>query len=152
MKAKYWYLLLNEWDRLQHEGLTITFLIGSQVYLPAHFPRQTINELLNDMAANQESAIFIRTCMNLNDLIFGIKNEKRKTMPGSFLLDASGHPTSLFVGQFNHEIGKTVAEVTAYFEEKYQNYIDQAQYSKNEGERSYFTPQEAHFIRSCFSY
>ena len=150
MKDRYWYRLLSNWHQQGNDGLTITYLIGSQTFLPVDIKHQTISQLLQDLASNQECNVFIRTCMNLGDLIFGIKNDKKKNMPGVFLLDSNGKETSLFLGKFDSEIGKTIAEVCDYFEERYQPYIDQKRYSLNNRERGHFSAEEVRFIKSCF--
>lgn len=145
---RYWQTLLTEQKKKGKKGFTIPFIIGSQNYLPDNFPRQDVERLIIDIATNSLLTVFLKYCLDTDDLILEIKSPSALgTNP-----DFNKKPqTSLFISNFNNDFGDTIEAIAKNLYNKYQPYVSSKQYSKNGGSRGDFSPAEKDEIQKWFS-
>ncbi|WP_454804241.1 hypothetical protein [Mucilaginibacter phyllosphaerae] len=148
--GKYWRSLLLKWREQGHDGLTIPFIIGSQKYLPRHISRQDIEELFEDIASNNVVEVYLNYCLTINDLILGIRSGQKLKLPvRNVALNgaSSNFYLSTFLDDFEPDVNSVATELTG----RYQGFIDQKEYSRNDNERGDFTLDEMEFIQACFA-
>lgn len=150
MVYEYWYLLLFEWRRKGHVGLTIPFIIGSQKYLPDSHIEQDIEDLINSILNNKDALISIKYCLNTEDLVMEIENNI-EGMPGLFPTINELPQTRLFLKGYSTDLGDSCGLVIKNLRSRYQIHIDAGNYSKNDRERSDFLPDEKTFIKEAFA-
>lgn len=150
MKYKYWQVLLIEWRKRGRNGFTIPFIIGSQQYLEDVLNFQDTEELIVDIANNNDIDVYITYCQDINDLILGVRDESRKNIAGKFLKLSDGTDSSLYLTKIANDLGETIEEVVESLHDKYQCLIDAEEFSINNRERGPFSLTERNFIVECF--
>ncbi len=149
---KYWQKLLIKWrDKEKRDGFTIPYIIGSQKYLRENIEIQDAEDLILDIAREDSTEIYIKYCVSTGDLILGIYDESKASIPGKYLLFKNGKESNLFLTDFSKNLGNNVEEVASELYDRYQKYIDAEQYSKNGGQRGDYEIVESDFIKDCFS-
>lgn len=63
----YWQTLLVEQKGRGKKGFSLPFIIGSQKYLPITYPRQTVEDLILDIATNSTFPVFLKYCWDTGD-------------------------------------------------------------------------------------
>lgn len=148
MKGYYWKQLLMDWRKQGRDGLTIPYIIGSQKYL-GYRHWHTIRELVEDIASNNKTEIYLTYCPTINDLILAIRDETKSRLRlnnVSYL----NQDSQLFISPFLDGIDNNVESVIEFLTERYQIYIDEGGFSLNDGERTDFTADEVIFITTSF--
>lgn len=149
MNEKYWQKLLREWSAQGRDGFSITYIIGSQQYLPEHHSYQDIEELIIDIIETGDETILLRYCFNIGDLILEISDAN--TSNTNYFPTFCGFQQSVFkVSNFMDDLGDTTEELISILSERYQPYIDAGEVSINEGERGNYSPDEKIFIKGCY--
>ncbi|HEY5326097.1 MAG TPA: hypothetical protein VIJ27_03790, partial [Mucilaginibacter sp.] len=146
---KYWQVLLTKWRKQGNDGLTIPFIIGSQKYLPGSGIRQTIDDLIVDIAVSTEFEVYLNYCLTINDLILAVRDDKKLRIPVKNVV-YNNNTSSFFISTFLDDMNNDITSVTAVLCDKYQQYVDTGNYSINDNERGYFTSDEIAFIKLCF--
>ena len=144
----YWQTLLYEQKKIGKKGFTIPYIIGSQKFLPASYPRQNVEELIIDIANNLLFPVFLRYCWDARDLILEIKTSNA---PGTNPDYNSKPQTSLFISKFNYDFGNSIEVIAHNLNKKYQPFVSSNQYSINGGERGNFLHVEREEIQKWFS-
>jgi len=147
---KYWMRLLKEWRTSGRTGLTIPYILGSQKYLPAEHETQSISDLLRDIGENTSTPLFLKYCMDVNDLILQTIIASNTNVIGFYPTYRSLPQTGLFVSEVSRTERTTIEKIIMSLEERYQVYIDRQEYSVNNGQRGDFTLTEKAFIYSCY--
>ncbi len=71
---KYWEALLTNQHKRGRDGLTIPFIIGSQMYLPiVKLEKQNVEDLILDIVSNNSFETCLRYCMGIETLILEIR-------------------------------------------------------------------------------
>lgn len=148
---KYWEKLLSEWRKKGKDGLTIPFIIGSQKLLTTNHHAQNTAELIIDIAQGKEFKIYIKYCLNTNDLILGIYDESKRKYFLENVKFKNNEDSNLYVFKFNNDLGENVETVAENLSEKYSGFIKLEQFSKSERNRGGFEPTEETFIQNCFN-
>jgi hypothetical protein len=148
--TKYWETLLLEWRAQGHDGLTIPFIIGSQKYLLSHHNYQEIEDLLADIATSDGSEIYLTYCMNLNEIILGVRDSSKRAIAGNFPPFEMQNQTKLFLTKSLDNLGNDVESIALALKEKFQSYIDNANFSKDFEEWGDYSGKEKAFIKDCF--
>jgi hypothetical protein len=149
MDRKYWQILLTKWRKQGKDGLTIPFIIGSQKYLPGSIARQTIGDLIVDIAVSSEFEVYLNYCLTINDLILAVRDDKKLRIPVKNVI-YNNNTSNFFISIFLDDMNNDVTSVATGLCDKYQQYIDAENYSINNNERGDFTSEEIAFIKSCF--
>lgn len=145
---RYWQTLLTEQKKKGKKGFTIPYIIGSQNYLPESYPRQDVERLIIDIATNSLLTVFLKYCLDTDDLILEIKSSSALGTNPDFNKKSQ---TSLFISNFNNDFGDTIEAIAKNLYNKYQPYVSSKQYSKNGGSRGDFSPAEKDEIQKWFS-
>lgn len=151
MTKKYWQILLAEWRKLGRDGFTIPFIIGSQKFLADTHEVQDIRALITDIIHNEELVVCIKYCMTTEDIILEILDE-RKRLRGYFPPYMGAIQSKLFLISFIKDLGADCESIISSFIERYQNYIDKGEFSKNDRQRGDYLPEEAIFIKKSFAH
>ncbi|MCE7864276.1 MAG: hypothetical protein DYG99_12120 [Bacteroidetes bacterium CHB5] len=147
--TKYWEQLLVEWRALGRDGLTIPYIIGSQQFLPSTNCVQTIESLLLDISTNKEYEVYITYCMNINEIILGIRDESKTKIAGHFPPLNGGKQQKLFLTNGVSNLGDNVESIIITLMEKYQEKIASEKFSKRGDEWGDYSTSEKEFIISC---
>lgn len=150
MTKKYWQILLTEWRKLGRDGFTIPFIVGSQKFLGDTHEVQDIKELITDIIQNEELVVCIKYCWTTEDIVLEILYESKK-LPGYFPPYMGATQSRLFLTQFLKDLGTDCESIISSFIEKYQNYIDKGEFSKNDRQRGDYLPVETIFIKKSFA-
>jgi len=150
MKKKYWQILLTEWRNLGRDGFTIPFIIGSQKFLGDTHEVQDIKALITDIIQNEEIVVCIKYCWTTEDIVLEILDERKKLI-GYFPSYMGAIQSKLFLTSFFKDLGTDCESIILSFIEKYQNYIDNGQFSKNDRQRGDYLPEETIFIKKSFA-
>jgi hypothetical protein len=142
----YWYALLEAWRRSTRDGFTFPFVIGSQQFLRSDHEWQDIRALLTDIVENAPEPMYIKYCMDTDDLIIGLK----KNVIGYYPTFKGAQQVNLYVAKFNDDLGQSVEDVIDQLEERYDRYIKNEEYSMNDGHRGNYSDREIKFIRESF--
>ena len=148
---RYWEKLLVNWRRTGRDGLTVPFLVGSQSYLPAASIHQDIEELIEDIAKHDALEVYLRYCLDTDELILGVRDAMKSKIPGKFPLLDGKPQRGLFVTNFHPEFQDDISSIVAALEERYQSVIDQELYSRINGQWSRYSELEITFIQNSFS-
>ncbi len=148
--SKYWERLLIEWRALGRDGLTIPYIIGSQQFLLTTHINQNIEELLIDIASNKECEVYITYCMNINEIILGIRDSSKRKIAGHFPPLEGKDQSKLFLTSFVENLGTDVESICLSLTVKFQGHIDGKHFSKRGDEWVEYSTGEKEFIRSCF--
>jgi hypothetical protein len=151
MKQKFWQKLLYEWRKDGNDGFTIPFIVGSQKYLPGTHSAQDVEDLIIDIAEDETFEIYIKPCMNTGDLVLGLKDDSRQNLAGGYLNFEDGRESNLFLNIYANDLGNSVESVAAKLAERYQQFVNDAEFSKNGKERGDFEPHEIDFIKGCYN-
>lgn len=150
MYKKYWQNLLFDWRESKRNGLTIPFIIGSQKYLKGS-TNQDISKLLWDIAMTDDFEVYITYCIDVNDLILGIRDESKIDIFGKHLtLDDTLH-SNFFLTKIAYDLGEDINSVAQELSERYQRFIDDGLFSVNDRVRGVFNENEINFIKKSFS-
>jgi hypothetical protein len=149
MKCYYWKVLLTEWRRKGHDGLTIPFLIGAQKYFTGFDNRQGIKDLVVNIAKNKDLDVYIGYCMTIKELILGIRSGPKLKIAGNHVILDDGNISNLFLTKFVEDLGTSLDEITNTLIEKYKPLIDDKQYSINQTIWGSYTSEEMNFIQEC---
>jgi hypothetical protein len=149
MYSKYWQILLFEWRKQGRDGLTIPFLIGSQRYFPGTEAFQDIAALITDIATSNDFEVYIGYCMDIKQLILGVRSGNKLKIAGNHLLFENGQQSRLFITKFVDNLGEELDSIITALTEMFQSYIDQEQYSINQKEWGGYSADELDFIQSC---
>mgnify|MGYP003609718845 CR=1 FL=1 len=148
---KYWQKLLIQWrENEKRDGFTIPYIIGSQQYLSERNNIQDLEDLILDIAHENSTEVYIKFCFTTGELILGIYDDSKTHIPGKYLRFENGIESNLFLTDFSKELGNTIEEVILELHDRYQKYIDQQQYSKNDKEWGDYVLNEYNFIKNCF--
>lgn len=149
MYTKYWQNLLWKWRQNGNDGLTIPFIIGAQKHFANSTPKQSIKELINDIINSKEFEVYIGYCMNIKELILGIRSDDKVNITGGHLLLENGEKSNFYVTKFVADLGTDLNEISETLTEKYQSIIDSGRYSINQQEWGAYTLDEVEFIQEC---
>ncbi len=150
-KQKYWLALLTEWRKNGRDGFTIPFIIGSQKYLSDN-PKQDIKALIMSIIKNEEQEIYLKYCFSIEDIVMGIRDDTKILLQGHFpLFKDSNTQSKLFLTAFLNDLGENVETIISSLSDRYQNYIDKEEFSKNDRQRGDYSANESQFIRRVFS-
>ncbi len=151
VQLKYWQLLLTQWRREGGDGLTLPFIIGAQKYFHVTPPEQTIAELVMDIAQSNEFEVYLTYCMDIKELILGIREGRKCDIAGTHLKLENGENSSLFLTKFVDDLGTDLKSLQESLIEKFQDTIDARQYSINQKEWGDYTSSEVKFILTCYA-
>lgn len=141
---------MTEWRKLGRDGFTIPFIVGSQKFLGETNEVQDIKELITDIIQNEELVVCIKYCWTTDDIVLEILYEKKKLV-GYFPPYMGAIQSKLFLTSFIKDLGTDCESIISSFIEKYQNYIDKGEFSKNERHRGDYLPEETIFIKKSFA-
>ena len=147
---RYWHALLYEWRNEGRDGFTIPFIIGSQQFLSEKIDYDDINGLIKDIVENGKTEIYISYCMNINDLIIGIRDSRKKRIAGFFPKDNSKNQEQFFLTSFVTDLGSNIEEIINNLQEKYKVQLERNNYSINNREPGDFNSREKKFIERTF--
>lgn len=145
---KYWQTLLSEQQKKGKKGFTLPYIIGSQKFLPATYPHQDVESLIIDIASNSLFPVFLKYCMDTNDLILEIKPNNSV---GIFPNYNSQSQTNFLISTFNNDFGNTIEDIAKKLHQNYQHYVVSNKLSMNGGKRGDFTTSEKEEIKKWFS-
>lgn len=111
---------------------------------------QDIEDLIIDIVNSSETTVYLKYCITTEDIVVGIKDKTRDHLVGFYPNYKNSAQSSLFLTSID-DLGDDISTIIESLRERYQIFIDNEQYSKNDRERSYYTAEEISFIRSCFS-
>lgn len=151
MSNKYWEILLIKWRERGQDGLTIPFIIGSQKYLPTQHSHQEIEGLIVDIATSNGTEIYVSYCMNIKEIILGVRDNSKKAIVGHFPPFEGQNQTKLFLTSFVSDLGNDVKSVAWALKEHFQGHIDSANFSKRNGEWTDYSGKDSAFIKDCFN-
>lgn len=147
---KYWEELLTAWRAQGKTGFSIPFIIGSQQYLPQNHVRQGIGELLTDIATSDSIQVYLSYCYIMNDFILAELDDAHCPENGFFPSLENVSQDRFYVSAFL-ELETDLQSISNKLTERLEHYVQNEQYSSNEGERGSYTPSEVAFIKRCFS-
>jgi len=148
--AKYWEVLLLRWRADKLDGLTIPFVLGSQNYLSSSHTYQGIEDLLVDIATGDGSEIYITYCMNLKEIILGVRDSSKMSIAGHFPPLEKRNQTKLFLTSIVNNLGDDVETISLALKERFQDCIDNANFSKGIDKWSDYNGKEKAFLKNCF--
>ena len=151
MKLKYWQKLLIDWRKDGNDGFTIPFIVGSQKYLPSNHIIQDVEELIIDIAADDSYEVYIKPCMTTGDLVIGIKDVSKNNLLGKFINFQDDLESNLFLNKICEDLGDSVETVASELYDRYQHFVVNEEYSKNDKERGDYEPEEIKFIKDCYN-
>ena len=108
---KYWEILLIKQRERGKDGLTLPFLIGSQMFLPksVYASNQNIRKLIIDIVENNDLEVCLRYCMAINTYILEIKKSKNTVY---YPLYRGNFQESLSVAIFHKEkLGNEIEQI-----------------------------------------
>ena len=150
-KSKYWQALLTEWRKDGRDGFTIPFIIGSQKYL-GESPNQDIETLIVSIIENEEQEIYLKYCITTEDIVLGIRDETKLSLKGYFPPFRDNTTQSkLFLTDYVNDLGENIETIISSLNDKYQHYIDDEEFSKNDRQRGDYSADEKQFIKRVFS-
>ena len=117
---KYWQTLLTELKKKGKKGFATPYIIGSQNYLPDNYTRQDVERLIIDIATNSLFPVFLKYCMDTEDLILEIKSYSAIGTNPYF--NSEPH-TNLFISNFNNDFGNSIETIAKNLSQKYQPYV-----------------------------
>jgi hypothetical protein len=144
--TKYWEQLLVEWRTLGRDGLTIPYIIGSQQFLPSTHKAQNIEVLLLDISTNKGCEVYITYCMNINEIILGIRDQSKTKIAGHFPPLNGDNQQKLFLTNVVSNLGDNVESIITSLMERYQEKIDREKFSKRGDEWGDYSTSEKEFI------
>jgi hypothetical protein len=143
-----WQQLMHAWREEGNDALTLPFLIGAADPDAKHDASEMI-ELLMSIAENGVHEVYTTICMNLGELVFGLRKGK-ENIHGRFLPFKDGEVSKLFIGSFADETNLTVEMFVQCVAERYAGCVEAGKYSFRDGEWKEFSGAELAFIkRSC---
>lgn len=148
MSYQYWEILLSKWRENGRDGFSIPFLIGSQQYLTNN-TNQEVSELLIDIINNSNQEIYLSYCMNINDLILGVRDDSKKRIKGFFPQFNGKEQNKFYLTDFVKDLGDNVETIIVNLTEKYSEQINKKQYSINNRTSGDFSESEIEFIKTC---
>lgn len=145
---RYWQKLLVGWRNKNRTGLTVPFLIGSQINIMNQ--NSSIKDLLYEIA-HGDLEIYLTYCPHINELILGIKEDGYGNFNGKFLKihqekDIYG---KLYVSKIilNDTKESKIEEIIEILDNRYSNQIENSLFSKNQNNWTSFTEADIAFIR-----
>jgi hypothetical protein len=147
-KDKYWLILLKKWRENKRDGFSIPYILGSQNYLHNNSNYQNIEDLIIDIS-NGEDEIYITYCMDIDEIILGIRDKSKEKIAGNFM-KIENQPSKLFKTKFVEDLGDDLETLIKTLNDKYLQDICDGKYSKNEGKLGGFYSNEIEFIKKCF--
>jgi len=144
--TRYWEQLLVEWRTLGRDGLTIPYIIGSQQFLPSTHIAQTIEGLLLDISTSKGCEVYITYCMDINEIILGIRDQSKTKITGQFPPLNGGKQQKLFLTNVVSNLGDNVESIITSLMERYQEKIDCEKFSKRGDEWGDYSTSEKEFI------
>lgn len=147
VENKYWEILLINWREKGRDGFSLPFLIGSQQYL-ANNTNQNIKELITDIIENSNHEIYIAYCMNINDLVLGIRDVSKQKISGSFPKFKNKPQSKFFLTNFLNDLGQNAESIIDKLTVRYERQINSKKYSINNHIISDYNVTEIEFIKS----
>lgn len=148
MAYQYWEILLSEWREIGRDGFTIPFIIGSQKYATNNV-NQNIPELLIDIINNSNQEIYLSYCMNINDLILGIRDDSKNRIKGFFPKFNGQEQHTFYLTDFVRDLGANMEDIIENLTEKYSSQIEREEYSINNRVPGDYSTSEIQFIKTC---
>ncbi|WP_127845486.1 hypothetical protein [Psychroflexus aestuariivivens] len=113
----YWEILLTAQKKKGKSGLTIPFLIGSQLIIKNKADIQNIKDLILDIVENSSFEVNLRYCINCKTLIL----EKRNIRNYAFFQDYNNKPQSnLSIAKFHkNDLGTSIEDLIISLESKF---------------------------------
>ena len=71
----YWHALLIEWRKLGRKGLSVPYILGSQMYLKNNTTRQSITDLIISITTNNLIKVYFTYCPEIDGLILCYKDD-----------------------------------------------------------------------------
>ena len=142
---KYWEILLTKWRNEERDGFTIPFIIGSQKVINKT-EKQTISELIIDIVNNSNQEIYIGYCINIIDLILGIRDLSKKRKRGYFPKYNKKQQSKLFVTNFVKDLGPDIETIIEELTNRYSNRILNKEFSINDRICGDYSISEKEFI------
>tara|TARA_R110001583_G_C5607231_1_gene404999 strand:+ start:1106 stop:1558 length:453 start_codon:yes stop_codon:yes gene_type:complete len=149
MAMQYWEILLSNWRAIGRDGFSIPYIIGSQQYLTNN-KNQNIQELFIDIISNSNQEIYLSYCMNINDLILGIRDDSKKRIKGFFPKFNGQSQNAFYLTDFVRDLGTDLADIIENLADKYSEQIEKKQFSINNRIRGDYSESEINFIKGCF--
>lgn len=148
MGNPYWEILLTKWREVGRDGFSIPYIIGSQQYLTEN-KNQNISELFMDIINNANQEIYLSYCMNIGDLILGIRDDSKKKIRGFFPHYDGQEQNKFYLTDFVKNLGINLEDIIENLSDKYALQIEKEQYSINNRIPGDYLPSEIYFIKSC---
>ena len=147
---KYWEILLVEWRKIDRNGFTIPYIIGSQQFLN-HTSNQKIEDLIIDIIENSKNEIYITYCMTINDLILGVRDNSKKKINGYFPKYNGKDQNKFFVTSFVSNLGSDIKEIIENLNNRYSERILKKEFSTNNRIFGDYNQNEKKFIIRCLN-
>lgn len=151
MTNQYWEILLSNWRESGRDGFSIPYLIGSQQYLTDN-KNQDISELFIDILTNSNQEIYLTYCMNIDDLILGIRDDSKKRIKGFFPKYNKQEQNKFYLTDFVRDLGTDLESIIENLTDKYLHQINNKLYSINNRIPGNYTASEIYFIKKSFEY
>ncbi|WP_316777862.1 hypothetical protein [Pedobacter antarcticus] len=151
MGKQYWQTLLSNWRELGHDGLTIPYILGAKRYCAYEDDNLSVEELIFDISTNSTYQVYLSYCFSIDQIILGIRDESKRNNAGEFLLSSLNENSSLFISKFLDDFKRDVFSVGKELAMRFQDIVDEGNFSFNNREWGNFTSDELSFIRSCFA-
>lgn len=146
----YWQSLLVNWRALGRNGLTVPYIVGGQKYLPPTHKHQSIEALLIDISNNNDYAVYITYCTDINEIILGLRDSSKLKIAGRFPPIDGKDQTKLFLTSVVDNLGEDVISIAHSLGDRFQHYIDKGAFSKWADDWADYSESEKQFIRDCF--
>jgi len=144
----WWYMLLTAWRNKGKNGLTLPFLIGSQRYLH-NVDSLSIKDLITEMASSAKTQVILTHCIDINELIFCVRDENNNQLGGNFVRLEKGLRGSLYVSKIVDIYNQN--DLIIHLEDRYKHLIENNRFSKVDyNEWGYFTENDVDFIAKTF--
>jgi hypothetical protein len=136
-----WLKLLENWSlEEKRTGLTIPFVVGFLNYNEKKIG--SVNELFElILNSNEETHVYLNYCDEfLGEYVLSIKENEK------IHLVETRNKTSIVFTQSCDVLGKTYIEILEKLNSKYNQYIENSEYSKNGNDWGNFNKKEIEFV------
>ncbi|HRG26533.1 MAG TPA: hypothetical protein PLJ00_01495 [Chitinophagales bacterium] len=146
----YWQALLIEWRKLGRKGLSVPYVLGSQIYLKNTTARQSINDLLISITANNIIKVYITYCPDIDGLILCHQDDSASKLLGLYPKINGNEQNNLFVTNFLAKFQVDLSFLISELLESHQEDISNGRFSRIDRAWQAFSIDEINFIRQTF--
>lgn len=142
----YWSVLLRHFENkcYIHNGLSIPFLIGARKRMEPNTPLLNISDLVNSI---NEVGGTVLECPNIGEFVIGSLDAETLKYKSAYTKCIH----NILVTDNSLNAVNNIQELISHFEQRYQENIDNCEYSKNNGNWTDFTEIEEFRINEISS-